>query len=66
MSKLVKKRIPRLADDDFSRAFSGVQMFSDDEYRLRQIDCIVVDDNGRPAFVTCDLEDEPFSSVWLS
>ena len=57
---IVKKRFPHFADDDFSRAFSGVEMFSNDECRARHFDCIVVDDAGRSVlrpFMVVDASD---------
>jgi hypothetical protein len=66
MLKLTKKRNPRFAGADFSRAFSGVEMFPVDECRPRQIDCIVVDHLGSPALVSYDVDDVPVSSLLFS
>jgi hypothetical protein len=65
MLRLVKKKNPHLADVDFSRAYSGVEMFSDDERRPRHIDFIVVDDTGRPILLSCK-EDDCNLPFWFS
>ena len=61
----LKKNFPRFADADFSRAFSGVEMFSDDERRAHHIDCIVIDDDGRSVLCPLDVDDD-VSSLWFS
>ena len=65
-SLFVKKSSPQFADDDFSRSYSGVEMFQNDERRLRHFDALVVDDDGRSVLRPLIVDDDVISSVWFS
>jgi len=63
---ILKRKNPPFSDVDFSRAYSGVEMFSIDERPLRQIDCLGVDEDGRSVLCPLELDNDVVSSVWLS